>query len=63
MAGRGAMRADPVAQNDAGEGGRGGTVKDQAGLGGSEAVKMVMTLEEREGSQVEAQSRQRTDAA
>lgn len=35
---------------------------DQAGLGGSEAGKMVMTSEEREGSQVEAQSRRRTDA-
>lgn len=60
--GRVAMRADPVAQNDAGEGGRGGTLRDQAGLGGSEAGKIVMTLEEREGSQVEAQRRRRTDA-
>lgn len=35
-------------------GGRGGTLKDQSGLGQREAGKLVMTLEEREGSQVEA---------
>lgn len=53
--GKAAMRARPGGTEDARKGGGGGTLKDQAGLGGSEAGEMVVTMEEREGSQAEAQ--------